>query len=37
MRRILPVIRSLREAGLGPISVDTYKAEVAAAAVDAAR
>lgn len=35
MRRILPVIRSLREAGLGPISVDTYKAEVAAAAVDA--
>jgi len=36
MRRILPVIRALKEDGCPvPISVDTYKAEVAAAALDA--
>jgi dihydropteroate synthase len=35
MRRVLPVIRRLAEEGLGPISIDTYKAEVARAAVEA--
>ncbi len=35
MRRVLPVIRALREHTDVPISIDTYKAEVAAAALDA--
>lgn len=35
MRRILPPIRALKEAGSLPISVDTYKASVAAAALEA--
>ncbi len=34
-RRVTPVIRSLRERGAGPISVDTTKAAVARAALDA--
>ena len=34
-RRVVPVVRALRESGAGPISVDTTKAEVAAAALDA--
>jgi dihydropteroate synthase len=33
--RIVPVIRGLVERGLGPVSVDTRKAEVASAALDA--
>jgi len=35
LRRIVPVIRAVRERFDVPISVDTYKAEVAAAALDA--
>ncbi len=35
IRRVIPVIRALREHTDIPISVDTYKAEVAAAALDA--
>ncbi|HXF70012.1 MAG TPA: dihydropteroate synthase [Thermoflexus sp.] len=35
MRRVLPVIERLAAEGLGPISVDTYKADVARAAVAA--
>lgn len=35
MRRVLPVIERLAAEGLGPISVDTYKACVARAAVEA--
>ena len=31
----MPAIRALREAGLGPISIDTYKAVVAQAALEA--
>jgi dihydropteroate synthase len=34
-RRVVPVVRALRGAGAGPISIDTTKAEVAAAALDA--
>ncbi len=34
-RRVVPVIEALRRRGAGPISVDTTKAEVAAAALDA--
>lgn len=34
-RRVLPVIRALREVTDVPISIDTYKADVAAAALDA--
>jgi dihydropteroate synthase len=34
-RRVVPVVRALRAAGAGPISIDTTKAEVAAAALDA--
>lgn len=34
MERLLPVIRGLRRAVAAPISVDTYKAEVAKAALD---
>src|SRR3989442_7757007 len=34
-RRVVPVVGALRAAGAGPISVDTTKAEVAAAALDA--
>jgi dihydropteroate synthase len=34
-RRVVPVIRALREAGAGFLSVDTTKAAVAAAALDA--
>jgi dihydropteroate synthase len=34
-RRVVPVIAALRARGAGPISVDTTKAEVAAAALDA--
>jgi dihydropteroate synthase len=34
-RRVVPVIAALRAHGAGPISVDTTKAEVAAAALDA--
>jgi dihydropteroate synthase len=35
LRRVLPVVRALADATTVPISVDTTKAEVAAAAVDA--
>ncbi len=35
MRRVLPVVEALAAAGLGPISVDTYKARVAEAAIQA--
>ncbi len=35
IRRVVPVIRALREVTEVPISIDTYKAEVAAAALDA--
>ncbi len=35
MRRVLPVIRALASAVNIPISIDTYKADVAAAALDA--
>jgi dihydropteroate synthase len=35
LRRVVPVIRGLRERGGGPISIDTTKAEVARAALDA--
>ena len=34
-RRVVPVVRGLRKAGAGPISVDTTKAAVARAALDA--
>jgi len=34
-RRVVPVLRALRARGAGPLSVDTTKAEVAAAALDA--
>jgi dihydropteroate synthase len=34
-RRVVPVIRALRERGAGPLSVDTTKASVARAALDA--
>jgi dihydropteroate synthase len=34
-RRVVPVVRGLRERGAGPISVDTTKAAVARAALDA--
>jgi dihydropteroate synthase len=34
-RRVLPVVRGLRARGAGPLSIDTTKAEVAAAALDA--
>jgi dihydropteroate synthase len=34
-RRVVPVIRALRARGAGPLSVDTTKADVAAAALDA--
>jgi len=34
-RRVLPVVRGLRARGGGPLSIDTTKAEVAAAALDA--
>jgi dihydropteroate synthase len=34
-RRVVPVVRALRARGAGPLSVDTTKAEVAAAALDA--
>ncbi|HTP08817.1 MAG TPA: dihydropteroate synthase [Anaerolineae bacterium] len=33
--RVVPAIRALSEAGLGPISIDTYKAVVAHAALEA--
>jgi dihydropteroate synthase/2-amino-4-hydroxy-6-hydroxymethyldihydropteridine diphosphokinase len=33
--RVLPVIEALTQNGLGPISIDTYKAEVARRALDA--
>jgi dihydropteroate synthase len=35
LRRVVPVVDALRRRGAGPISVDTTKAEVAAAALDA--
>ena len=35
LRRVLPVIEALRREGIGPISIDTYKSEVARAALDA--
>ncbi len=35
IRRVIPVIRRLREVTEVPISIDTYKADVAAAALDA--
>ena len=35
LRRVLPVVEALAQAGLGPISIDTYKSEVARAALDA--
>jgi dihydropteroate synthase len=34
-RRVVPVIRALRARGAGPLSIDTTKADVAAAALDA--
>jgi dihydropteroate synthase len=34
-RRVVPVVRALRSRGSGPLCVDTTKAEVAAAALDA--
>jgi len=34
-RRVVPVVRGLRARGAGPLSIDTTKAEVAAAALDA--
>ncbi|HEY2941580.1 MAG TPA: dihydropteroate synthase [Vicinamibacteria bacterium] len=34
-RRVVPVVRALRGRGAGPLSIDTTKAEVAAAALDA--
>ena len=34
-RRVVPVLRALRAQGAGPLAVDTTKAEVAAAALDA--
>jgi dihydropteroate synthase len=34
-RRVVPVIRGLRDGGAGPLSVDTTKARVARAALDA--
>jgi len=34
-RRVVPVLRGLRARGAGPLSVDTTRAEVAAAALDA--
>ena len=33
--RVMPAIQALREAGLGPISIDTYKAAVAREALEA--
>jgi dihydropteroate synthase len=33
-RRVVPVVRGLRARGAGPLSIDTTKAEVAAAALD---
>jgi dihydropteroate synthase len=35
LRRVVPVVEALRRRGAGPISVDTTKADVAAAALDA--
>ena len=35
LERVVPAIRALSEAGLGPISIDTYKAAVAYEALDA--
>lgn len=35
IRRVVPVIEALRSDGVGPISIDTYKSEVAHAALDA--
>ena len=35
LRRVVPVVEALRRRGAGPISVDTTKAEVARAALDA--
>lgn len=35
MARVVPVIERLVAAGLGPVSIDTYKAEVARAALEA--
>lgn len=35
LRRVIPVVRALRERGAGPISVDTTRAAVARAALDA--
>ena len=34
-RRVLPVVEALARAGLGPISIDTYRGETARAALDA--
>lgn len=34
LRRVLPVIEALASRGLGPVSIDTYKANVARAAVE---
>jgi dihydropteroate synthase/2-amino-4-hydroxy-6-hydroxymethyldihydropteridine diphosphokinase len=34
-RRVLPVVEALAQAGLGPISIDTYRSETARAALDA--
>ncbi len=34
LERVVPAIRALNEAGLGPISIDTYKAVVAHAALE---
>jgi dihydropteroate synthase len=35
LERVMPAVRALRAAGLGPISIDTYKAAVAREAVEA--
>lgn len=34
LRRVLPVVEGIRAAGVGPVSIDTYKAGVARAAVE---
>jgi dihydropteroate synthase len=34
LRRVLPVVEALASRGLGPVSIDTYKANVARAAVE---
>lgn len=35
LRRVMPIVEALAREGVGPISIDTYKSEVARAALDA--